>query len=350
MNEFKESSNIVKKAIPFLSKNKIPLTPENYKVAYEYYSGNIPDLKNSVDGLLDSGGLTETGIKEIYIKFFSRDFDREYNNKLTEHVNVVNETADRIEGMIVSTIKEIFMSIGKAGKYNDSLNECFNNLIIADNIDKLKNTISSLLKHTSDIVTSYSETEREFKETVKELEKVKEELRKSEKDVRTDMLTKVHNRYAFNEKMIEELERFSRYKSPCSLSIIDIDDFKVINDKYGHPVGDKVLIDVAKIITDSLRKIDHVSSIGGEEFALILPNTNLDNAVIVIKRIVEAIDSTDYTVSGKSIKITISAGVTEFINKDIIKTVIERADKSLYDAKNNGKNRVMFDQIEEPNI
>ncbi len=342
MSEFTESSAIVKKAIPFLSKNRIPLTPENYRVTYEYYSGNIPELVDTIDGLLNNGGITETGIKDTYNKFFCRDFDKEYSDKLLGHVNIVNGTTDKVERIILNTVKEIFASAGKTCKYTDSLNECFNNLLTADSIDKLKNTVSVLLKQTSDITTSYSKTEKEFKETAKELETVKEILRETEKNVRTDTLTKVHNRYSFNEKISEELERFSRYGSSCSLAIIDIDDFKLINDQYGHLVGDNVLVDVAKIVTNSLRKIDHVSRIGGEEFAVILPNTTIGNAVMVIKRIVGAIDSTDYAVKGRDTKITISAGVTEFISKDTIKSIIERADKSLYNAKNNGKNQVMF--------
>jgi len=156
----------------------------------------------------------------------------------------------------------------------------------------------------------------------------------------TDGLTNLYNRAAFDSKLREEMDRFSRYKRPCTLIIADIDHFKNINDTYGHTTGDRVLQILSKIIKSTIRNIDFAARYGGEEFAVILPETNLDEGLIAAERIRKAVESTNFKRGEKRIKLTISLGVAFYQETDTFQGWIERADSALYRAKEGGRNQV----------
>ncbi len=152
-----------------------------------------------------------------------------------------------------------------------------------------------------------------------------------------DKLTGVHNRAKMEEVLTYELQQHKRYNTPFSFIIIDIDNFKNFNDTYGHIIGDEVLISVAKISNRTIRKSDTFARWGGEEFALLLSNTELENARIVAENIRKAIENLDHRVAGK---ITASFGVTGSKKDDTIESIFKRADDALYKAKDKGRNRV----------
>ena len=154
----------------------------------------------------------------------------------------------------------------------------------------------------------------------------------------TDPLTKVLNRRKFDEMAQFEFDKAKRYKRPLSFIIIDIDDFKKINDKYGHQVGDKVLIAVADEIKKNIRKTDIFARFGGEEFVILAPETDIAGA----KRLAEKLRKIIENMSVEPVKqITASFGATEVKESDkSIDDLYRRADKALYDAKDSGKNIV----------
>jgi diguanylate cyclase len=154
-----------------------------------------------------------------------------------------------------------------------------------------------------------------------------------------DPLTGLPNRNAYNECLEIELARWNRYHSPLSLIIWDIDHFKNINDSYGHKAGDKVLCLIAKQLTDNSRPTDLISRFGGEEFTMLLPNTDKQSALILANKLRQIIENTGFNSSGISVDITISCGVTEFIEHDTDESAFERADRALYQAKEQGRNR-----------
>jgi diguanylate cyclase (GGDEF)-like protein len=127
-----------------------------------------------------------------------------------------------------------------------------------------------------------------------------------------------------------------RNKTPISLCMIDIDNFKKINDKYGHGVGDNVLKTFAKEVKKILRKSDIIIRFGGEEFLVVLPNTNIDNAEILANKI-----CTHFNNLNKEVHFTVSIGIAEYKNNNSIDDLISEADKCLYLAKENGKNQVV---------
>ncbi len=154
-----------------------------------------------------------------------------------------------------------------------------------------------------------------------------------------DTLTGLPNRNAYNERLETELARWKRYHSPLSLIIWDIDHFKNINDTYGHKAGDKVLLLIAKQLSDHSRAADFISRFGGEEFTMLLPETNSQSALILANQLRQIIEKTGFNASGTSVEITISCGITEFTLNDTDETAFERADQALYQAKEQGRNR-----------
>ncbi len=152
-----------------------------------------------------------------------------------------------------------------------------------------------------------------------------------------DPLTGVENRRAFDHIMNEQSSRTERSHSPLALAIIDMDNFKVVNDDLGHVVGDQALQQVARILQAHARTYDHVTRYGGDEFALILPDTPIDAAMVVAQRVRKAVH--DFTWPHKPL--TISVGVATTSTEQGSMNIVERADRALYQAKRNGRNCVV---------
>ncbi|WP_084043352.1 sensor domain-containing diguanylate cyclase [Lebetimonas sp. JS138] len=156
----------------------------------------------------------------------------------------------------------------------------------------------------------------------------------------TDKLTGLYNRYKFNEELKKEIERFKRYKNPFCLIMFDIDNFKQLNDTYGHDMGDKVLKEIAKITTQTIRKTDIASRWGGEEFMIICPNTFLKEGIQTAQRLRKKIESHNF---GIDRKVTISVGISEYNDENIrLYEFLKDVDDKLYQAKKMGKNTVVY--------
>ncbi len=160
----------------------------------------------------------------------------------------------------------------------------------------------------------------------------------------TDTLTQLCNRRRFLEYLEKEISRFRRYSNPAIILIFDIDHFKQVNDTYGHQVGDKVLRLVAQTCKDNLRVNDLIGRYGGEEFIVLLPETNKKQALLVAEKIRHAIENLQIPQQKEYLSVTISIGIAPFqdgkpISEDIL---IRNADKALYEAKNSGRNRAIY--------
>jgi diguanylate cyclase (GGDEF)-like protein len=158
----------------------------------------------------------------------------------------------------------------------------------------------------------------------------------------TDGLTKLHNHRYFQDNLTREIKRVSRTKSPLSLILIDIDDFKLLNDTHGHAAGDEVLVSLASIMNDSARESDLIARYGGEEFVILMPNTDLAGAVHLAEKIRIAVETTRLIIGDnmKPIDITISLGVALFSGDR--REFFAEADRALYEAKAAGKNCVVI--------
>ncbi len=170
----------------------------------------------------------------------------------------------------------------------------------------------------------------------------KEEIQaKLEYQAKIDALTGLRNRRAFFDELRTEIERSHRYSRPFSLLMIDVDYFKKINDKYGHNAGDSVLRSMGTLFKDTIRGIDIVGRIGGEEFCVLLPETDIKSATDAAERIRSRFEKLIITAGSNEIMATLSIGVSALLVSDISpETIMERADKALYLAKDNGRNRI----------
>ena len=160
----------------------------------------------------------------------------------------------------------------------------------------------------------------------------------------TDPLTGLYNIRHFFKLAEIEISKLKRYKKTCSCLMIDLDHFKNINDTYGHIVGDKVLIEIGKRIKEGIRDYDILARYGGEEFIILLPDTDLENAIAVAERIRKNIASSEIEINDEvKIPITVSIGVASANGSDIIlDELIKKADRALYIAKNSGRNKVRY--------
>lgn len=157
--------------------------------------------------------------------------------------------------------------------------------------------------------------------------------------VTVDPLTGLENRRSLMDFAEVQLKLAQRYKSFFSILLIDLDYFKKINDTYGHLIGDEILKNIAKILKYVLRNVDHIGRFGGEEFIVILPNTNLKNAVVTAEKVREAIANFKHNIEEQIIQATVSIGIASYNPlDDDVNQILERADQALYTAKSSGRN------------
>jgi diguanylate cyclase (GGDEF)-like protein len=158
----------------------------------------------------------------------------------------------------------------------------------------------------------------------------------------TDRMTGLFSHHFFQKNLEEEMERARRYKSTFSLVMFDIDHFKRINDAYGHLQGDRIIKDIAKVLSRSIRQVDFPARYGGEEFAVILPSVDVKGALVVAERLRKRIDEYTFPAEGENLHVTISVGVTEFDPEASYapSEIIREADRALYQSKERGRNRV----------
>ena len=173
-------------------------------------------------------------------------------------------------------------------------------------------------------------------------ERVAQRTQELERLARTDALTGVLNRGGLMERLTLEVDRCARYNSSLSILMIDLDLFKSVNDNHGHPAGDQVLIEVANILTNTCRSSDGVGRHGGEEFLIVLPETNIPKARELSERIRMAVEKHSFCVSPfVNVKLTCSIGVAEFHGESTLSDLLQLTDEMLYRAKREGRNKVV---------
>ena len=157
-----------------------------------------------------------------------------------------------------------------------------------------------------------------------------------------DELTGLYNYRYLHTRMNEEFKRAERYRDPLACAMLDIDHFKGVNDSFGHATGDRVIAEVASRLRNAVREIDVVARYGGEEFLLVLPSTHFTGALIVADRVWRSVGSEPFEVDGQAHHITVSVGVALYPSRDVKSKdqLIKAADKALYQAKEDGRDRI----------
>lgn len=227
---------------------------------------------------------------------------------------------------------------------------------IASHIERISNTedvlelnriLETLLDETR---AAQSDTRRAHEQLIGErdaalqaenrIKQLENELAQMSALVREDPMTRSLNRRGLDDEFTREASRADRYNTPFSIAVLDVDNFKALNDKLGHQSGDEALIHLVKVAKEELRLTDHIARLGGEEFLVILPNTPLSEAAKIITRLQRSLTKKYFLDNNEKVLITFSAGVAERTPGESQEASIARADAAMYQAKQTGKNRV----------
>jgi diguanylate cyclase (GGDEF)-like protein len=248
--------------------------------------------------------------------------------KLGEQINLASEYNTELAQLIKESMEAIRLVDGK-----QSIDEM--------RIDHLRRYIR-LFKEHQNLTTKFSDIHQQLNEVEHESQQIDDELNRVHLLSLTDELTQLPNRRALMQRLDDEVTRVQRYGSPLALAIIDLDEFKPINDTFGHNAGDAVLRYFAEIALSVCRHHDTVSRYGGEEFALLMPNTELDGALCALKKIQNEMSGSLCRVDdGVEIQVpTFSAGVALYNPGEPPEELIKRADTAMYRAKRSGRNRI----------
>ena len=182
---------------------------------------------------------------------------------------------------------------------------------------------------------------------ISEVAELRQNLAELSSLVRTDTLTGIANYRYFFQALEQEIERTQRSGQPTSLIMLDIDFFKKVNDQWGHEVGNQALVHLSRLLQQIVRKLDIPCRYGGEEFAVVLPNTNLVACLPVAERIRHGIEKSSLDVAGKPLSMTASLGIATYTGKQetTVEDLIKQADQYLYQAKESGRNRVCHAEL-----
>jgi diguanylate cyclase len=215
---------------------------------------------------------------------------------------------------------------------------------IDSHLDRLVRSVSDFRDRGDALSQSRDEQLESMTQRLRELEGesrvARGQLEAQRQLARTDELTGLANRRALEERMEQEVQIWRRHGTPLTVAIADLDHFKRINDRFGHPAGDRALSIFADIVTRRIRHTDFCARYGGEEFVLVFPGTRAATAAAVVEQVRGFVESCGFSYRGTPAPITASFGVTEAMPGDDAQSVLARADKALYAAKNGGRNRV----------
>ncbi len=212
-----------------------------------------------------------------------------------------------------------------------------------DDLGEIINILDVALLETRSLHSSkeVKKARGQVQRTEQDIEALKNELEELKELVHTDQPTGALNRVGLDASLLSEAARADRNNDSLCLVLLDLDDFKLINDTYGHQTGDLVLFHLVNITKKSLRPSDTIARFGGEEFVILLPNTTIELATLVTKRLQDNLLENCFLHADQFIPITFSAGVVARTRYEHQNSVIGRADRALYLAKNSGKNQIV---------
>ena len=328
-----DSRRHLRLALEYIGRHGLSADPLNYCIWYEYASGKNGDLNAAIDSYLAGEQVISAEIAQQLFNQYIADSQV----KLTE---VIREELKKLFTEIIEAIKTTNHHFSQTEDNLETINDALlTNLSEAD-VDNIVERIKHEIKRLESTSTSLQE---QLQQATHEIEQLKIKMAHYRDEAFKDPLTRIDNRRSFENKLEEAINESRSADTPLCLIIADIDYFKRINDAHGHLVGDNVLRVVASTIKESIKGKDLVARIGGEEFAILLPDTPFNGAMKLANNIRLAFERMDFKKknNGEILgKITLSFGVAIFTHAENGKTFVGRADEALYHSKKSGRNRV----------
>jgi diguanylate cyclase len=331
-DDFDEASALLRLAVSLLAGHRIPPSPLNYRVGYDYVAGRDETLIQALNELVENPEqLSRKNLWALYRKFYVQD---------ERALNMMRQEFRRI---VLNAKGEFERSGGHLSHYATTLGRFAEILDPAMPAELMETEVQKVIDYTAAAEKAQRHLESHLNTLISEVELLRQELFQIKEESLTDCLTGIPNRKAFEAALAQIIYASREQKAKFCVLLADIDYFKQFNDTHGHLVGDKVLRFVASTLKRCLKGRDTAARYGGEEFAIILPETDLSGGAVVAEQIRAAVsggqlvDKENETTYGK---ITVSIGVAEFYRSDLPNTLIQRADRGLYIAKERGRDRV----------
>ncbi len=258
------------------------------------------------------------------------------------------DAKEALKQMLAGFVDHLSEFADSTSDYHDKIEICVEKISKADDIGQLEGVLAEVISETRIIQINAQRsrddlraTKQRVEEADKRINELQGELDKASSLVRHDQLTGALNRRGLEETFEAEVSRAQRRNSPLCVALLDIDNFKKLNDTLGHEAGDGALIHLVTVIRETLRPQDTLARFGGEEFIIILPDTPLDDARKALVRLQRELTKRFFLNDNEKVLITFSAGLTDYRSDDTPATATKRADEAMYMAKKAGKNRVV---------
>jgi diguanylate cyclase len=260
----------------------------------------------------------------------------------------LDQAKDALKNMVTTFIDRLGAMADNAGGYHDRMQDYATRIERSDNLPELSELISQVMHDTKSAQTDIQRSRDELLAARKQVDEYQDRIIALQKELAAvsdraheDPLTQLPNRRGLSRAYEVEASRADRRKEPLCLAILDVDNFKVLNDTFGHQAGDLALVHLAGVVRQSIRPSDVISRYGGEEFVILLPETPIDNAVQVMTRVQRELTRQFFLHNNEHVLITFSAGVAQRSPNEPQDELLARADRALYRAKQAGKNRVV---------
>jgi diguanylate cyclase len=327
-----QAAQIVRQAIPLANKYSLALNPIIYTVFYQYVGQQNPSVVSAIDALIAQQNLTQTTVQQVYLDHIS-----------SLEFKLVESMSANVGGLIHATQGAITRAEDDTQLYSNQLALASQQLTQIPLAPGVGAVLAHLQQETRNMQESSAKLRTELMEANDKIASMRLEFNRVRHESLTDPLTGLKNRRAFDQELTQLFKSALDSQEPISLVILDIDHFKHINDTYGHLLGDSVLKKMAAWLSETVRGKDIVSRIGGEEFALLLPETDLRGAASVAENIRTNIAKRILKHGERTLgTVTVSAGAAQFKMSESIETFFDRADQALYQAKRTGRNRVVI--------
>lgn len=258
------------------------------------------------------------------------------------------DARESIKQMLAGFVDQLASFAEVTSDYHDKIEGYAGKISAANDISELESVLGEVMHETRNIQINALRSRDELRSTQKKVQESEARIRELEAElentsnlVRYDQLTGTLNRRGLEEMFEKETARSKRHDTLLCVGLLDIDNFKKLNDTMGHDTGDEALIHLATVCRETLRPQDTVARYGGEEFIVLLPETPLEDAISALTRLQRELTKKFFMHDNEKVLITFSAGVTQMLPEDSQASVIKRADEAMYEAKKTGKNRVV---------